>query len=443
MATFTQYNSAVNTPVDLAAYTLAGGINIAGASYTGADSQASFFSGFEYGITSGVLLSSGDGAPPLTNTSSSYTEAIFGPGDTGLSAIVATLPAGSTETHDAAILELSFQTVTPSLGVQFTLLFGSDEYPEFQDTDFIDIAAVYVDGVNYANFNGSATAPLSVLSGNLPYFVDNTSGVVPIEYDGISHPLTIVAPLDTSLNTHTLRIAVADTGDWAYDSAILFTGLTTTAANSGGVKHTLTATEGDDALVGDAQDDFILLLGGNDWFHAGAGNDHAKGNLGNDTIYGGQGFDDLFGSKGDDVLQGNKNGDTIQGGEGNDFVAGGGGLDRLQGGANDDTLAGGLGADTLIGGGGNDQLSGGDGADQFWFFNASGDDTVTDFVHGTDLIGVLAGVNGGAIDTPTELLAAAADDGFGNATIDLGGGASVLLLGVSEAALTESDFFML
>ena len=80
---------------------------------------------------------------------------------------------------------------------------------------------------------------------------------------------------------------------------------------------------------------------------------------------------------------GNSLGNLIEGNDGNNILSG------LLG---NDVLVGGVGADTLIGGAGNDTQTGGSGADIFKFdtaLNASTNlDTITDFVSGTDKIGL-------------------------------------------------------
>jgi len=79
---------------------------------------------------------------------------------------------------------------------------------------------------------------------------------------------------------------------------------------------------------------------------------------------------------------GNELANIITGGAANDMLSGMSGNDVLRGGAGNDTIAGGFGAD---------QLTGGLGADRFdfrTFENAAFKDTITDFVHGTDLIGI-------------------------------------------------------
>jgi len=65
---------------------------------------------------------------------------------------------------------------------------------------------------------------------------------------------------------------------------------------------------------------------------------------------------------------------------------GGTGIDVLYGFAGNDTLNGGGGNDRLSGGTGNDLLTGGAGADRFVFTNGDGNDTITDFAPGTDVV---------------------------------------------------------
>ena len=77
---------------------------------------------------------------------------------------------------------------------------------------------------------------------------------------------------------------------------------------------------------------------------------------------------------------------TLVGTESNDILTGGTGKDTLQGLAGDDTLNGGDGNDTLDGGAGNDSLVGGAGADIFKFSQGFGNDTITDFEDGIDII---------------------------------------------------------
>jgi Ca2+-binding RTX toxin-like protein len=68
------------------------------------------------------------------------------------------------------------------------------------------------------------------------------------------------------------------------------------------------------------------------------------------------------------------------------YINAGMGDDRLTGGESNDFLVGGIGKDRLYGEGGNDSLIGGMGEDAFVFSSNPGNDTILDFVSGTDKI---------------------------------------------------------
>ena len=104
------------------------------------------------------------------------------------------------------------------------------------------------------------------------------------------------------------------------------------------------------------------------------------------TTMGMGGYDRIFGGEGDDRLKGGDDPDDLYGEEGRDSLYGGAGGDRLFGGEGSDTLDGGSGDDLLLGGEGDDRLTGGAGADTFVFTEDHGDDTITDFTDGEDLI---------------------------------------------------------
>ena len=58
----------------------------------------------------------------------------------------------------------------------------------------------------------------------------------------------------------------------------------------------------------------------------------------------------------------------------------------INGTGGNDTIYGGGGDDTIVGGTGDDQLAGGSGGDVFQFYNNHGDDGITSFELGQDLI---------------------------------------------------------
>ncbi|NET20297.1 MULTISPECIES: hypothetical protein [unclassified Okeania] len=125
----------------------------------------------------------------------------------------------------------------------------------------------------------------------------------------------------------------------------------------------LEGSEYEDLLIGDAQNNILSGLGGDDLLKAKRGNDLIDGGEGEDRLYGQDGNDTLEGQAGNDLLKGGKDHDQLDGGEGNDNLEGETGKDTLSGGAGNDNLKGGTGDDQLDGGEGNDNLEGETGND--------------------------------------------------------------------------------
>jgi Ca2+-binding RTX toxin-like protein len=196
-----------------------------------------------------------------------------------------------------------------------------------------------------------------------------------------------------------------DTVRYANSTAVSID-LRTTAPQSGGeaAGDTLTGIEnvvgsrlGNDSIIGDAKNNRIDALDGdnniqgnegNDVLISGSGADSIDGGIGednissgdgNDMIVGGEGNDVLFAGAGDDQLRGDAGNDRLLGGDGNDSVLDGGiGNDEIYGNAGYDTLIGGEGNDTLGGGTGNDSLQGGLGDDVYFVQANDGSDTIVD-----------------------------------------------------------------
>ncbi|NER04633.1 MAG: calcium-binding protein [Okeania sp. SIO3C4] len=94
--------------------------------------------------------------------------------------------------------------------------------------------------------------------------------------------------------------------------------------------------------------------------------------------------DDLIGTTANNLIYGNRGDDIIQSLDGNDLLHGGKGDDLLDGGLGDDIIAGQL---------GDDILTGGLGGDMFEFGFGDGDNIITDFEDGIDVIGLEDGLS--------------------------------------------------
>ena len=311
MTTFSLYDGSGADPLAQAVLAAGSGIIVARSSavYTGADSATSFADMTDLGAGVGVLLTSGTGAPPTHNTSGSYSVANYTAGAPELTAVAHAAFGGAGDSHDAAILSFDFEVSDPTAtSITFKMLFGSDEYPEWSNTSYVDAAAVFVNGTNVALFDNDPTKPLSVIGANFPYIQDNTDGHIALEYDGISLPLSITAPAVKGLNH--IEIAVSDTGDYIYDTGLLVYGMHAVSGGTTGVSNQVDGTGKNDDLdySGSKLDQTFDLGGGDDSLKIGSGNNTVYAGDGNDSVYmpggnaknyidGGDGYDTVYYSK--------------------------------------------------------------------------------------------------------------------------------------------------
>lgn len=200
--------------------------------YVGEDGQAATFSdglSADVGIESGILMTSGraeDAAGP--NTSDGTSTSWGTGGDSTLDALV------EGETSDANVLEFEFESEGGDLF--FDYVFASEEYNEYIDS-FNDVFAFMVDGVNIATI-GPDDAAVSIDNvncgdplGSADDFCDSYNNNDPsdgtpslnVEYDGLTDVFT-ASVLDLSPGKHTMKMAIADTGDSALDSGVFIEG---------------------------------------------------------------------------------------------------------------------------------------------------------------------------------------------------------------------------
>ncbi|XSG84448.1 MAG: choice-of-anchor L domain-containing protein [Methylohalobius sp. ZOD2] len=166
-----------------------------------------------YGIGPGIVLSTGDVSDyndgPNTDTNNTT---IYGTSATAdQETLLDTITGGSLNHNDVTQLDIEFTTSTGE--VFFNVVFGSDEFPEFIGTSFIDAFGLFLNDTNIAFVGGD---PLNVDHPDMAFLAGT-------ELDGILAPggnpvLTFSGTgLDTSI-THSLTFIVADSGDSSLDT---------------------------------------------------------------------------------------------------------------------------------------------------------------------------------------------------------------------------------
>jgi hypothetical protein len=220
--------AAGTTPEEMVQTLLAGGISVSNIKYTGSTNAAGVFCGGKdlIGFEGGIILTSGDTANSIgPNNSSGQGLDNNQPGDPDLDSLIP-----GYQTFDACILEFDFVPVADT--ARFEYVFASEEFNEFVNTSFNDVFGFFVNGVNYALLPGTAT-PVSInnvnngTSGgqsagpcmNCQFFIDNASGILNLQYDGLTTVLTMTANVLPG-QSNKMKIGVADAGDGILDSAV-------------------------------------------------------------------------------------------------------------------------------------------------------------------------------------------------------------------------------
>ena len=204
-------------------------VTVTGATYTGDARASAIYSngdaispGVVPGDT-GVILSTGQAdrftndSGANTNTRTNTTTPNSGPNnDPDFVAL-----AGR-NTFDASYLEVDF---IPDPGIEYITLefvFSSEEYPEFSDSIYNDLFAVWIDGEAVPLAAGSGLASVTNInqSGDINLFNSNTADQFNTEMDGFTVSMSFVIPV-TPGEVNSLKIGISDVGDSAFDSNVL------------------------------------------------------------------------------------------------------------------------------------------------------------------------------------------------------------------------------
>ena len=315
-----------------------------------------------FSIGDGLLLTTGEQNPEQFGPETALNVNSNFPGDEDLDEILIAENIGGI-TSDAAVVEFDFTAPAGANSIVLYFFFATEEFPDQQNTS--DIAATFVDaGADPAPEDNVLFLRDNGLVGfffgqNDDQFLTN-SGELSIGYNGLTEPRTLPKLLGPGTN-HSIKIAIADTGDAARDSALF--------VSIRGFGFAAGAGDDDAILVGSAGDDQLTGGAGNDLLFGLAGNDDLTGGAGNDTLDGGEDESSIFGTDFDSVDYANSlAGVTVDLAKGT-ALDGLGGTDMLQGieeisGSNfDDLLVGGDPTgnfiETIEGRAGDDTIQGG------------------------------------------------------------------------------------
>ncbi len=190
--------------------------------YTGGLGTYGFFDAgnTNLGVNAGIYLGTGlalEAIGPNDQTGASGNSG--SPGDMDLDALI------SFPTNDAAVLEMDI--VATGNQLDFSYVFGSEEYPEWVNSGFNDVFAFFISGPGITGLQNIAMVPgaidpvsvNTINEGlNSQYYVDNTGGM-DLQFDGYTTELNASVTV-TANETYHIKIAIADASDNVIDSGI-------------------------------------------------------------------------------------------------------------------------------------------------------------------------------------------------------------------------------
>jgi len=405
------------------------GIKVTDASYTGDANSAGIYSGATSTIPgivptdSGVILSTGRVADFTNSSGTTDTNVVANrstntagvDGDSQLNALA------GLNTFDGSILQATFIPDGDVITMQF--VFSSEEYPEYVNSNFNDAFGVWVNG-SFVPATISVSGPVAVdevnAAKNENFYRTNTADQFNTEMDGFTYVLSIKAAVIAGAS-NTIKIAIADGGDAAWDSNLLILAdsvqtvtlaiddtINITAnssrtfdilandASKSGAPLTITQIMGQDIKVGETikltsgqlvrlnadgtitvfsnavlgQENFSYTVSDGTNTETGYVHLNTGATQALDGIVSGTSDDDQI----DATYKGDPDGDFIdnndatgvQGTKGNaDVVYAGAGNDTIIAGDGNDILYAGTGDDSVFGGAGDDRADLGDGNDTF------------------------------------------------------------------------------
>jgi len=199
------------------------------------DEDAGFYT--DLGISKGLVLSSGE-IGDIPNPGQTFSSTVTGSdGDADLDWL-SLQSGGANPSNDACIVE--FDVFVPSDQLEFEYVFGSEEYPEFAESNFNDIFGFFASGPGIVGDPGLTNSAVNIATlpdgtaveiqgvnqfQNWEYYRDNSDGQS-VVYDGLTSDFlgvkkSLTAAVETiPCNTYHLKMAIADRGDSSFDSGV-------------------------------------------------------------------------------------------------------------------------------------------------------------------------------------------------------------------------------
>lgn len=176
-----------------------------------------------YGLTlPGIVISSGnvDDYETGPNFINGVTTAFGAPADASQEALLDTITGGVWDHNDVTQFDIFFDVVPGSNNVVFQVVFGSEEYPDFVNSPFVDGFGIFLNGTNIAFESGR---PVNI---NHPSF----RPMAGTELNGLLAPggqavLTFSALVASNSTNNRLTFIVADTSDDALDTTVYISSL--------------------------------------------------------------------------------------------------------------------------------------------------------------------------------------------------------------------------
>jgi len=209
-----------NTGVTIVSATLSGQSGGAGVGSTGTFTNI-------YGLGAGAVISTGNaadyGSGPNTTTQTTAYGTVATPAQ---AALLDPLTGGFTEHEDVTELDLTF-TVDPGVNtIYFNVAFGSEEYPMYVGTQYVDAFGLFLNGTNIAFVGGQ---PVNIDHPCFESFAGTElNGVLACNNQPVN---TFSGPVTSGLNT--LTFIISDTSDDRLDTTAYIGALGTTDVTPG------------------------------------------------------------------------------------------------------------------------------------------------------------------------------------------------------------------